>query len=215
MNSESRAKLVGAAALGWTLFAAACGDEAKRPNDGGTFTWMEEATADCEFDVVTFSVAGGPAQEAHLNGLAVDALTGANKVSADTWEVVNRRGVRFAQLFAQAGLTANDDTPVNCVARDNFDPLRTRLANDTAKLPTFAFVRDHGYVYVGSPGDVDPLYPEMEGRSLLVDYDVDADAEVPAYLGGTLASLGMFRWKMIEKVDDQARGLIEIDPVVQ
>jgi hypothetical protein len=55
----------------------------------------------------------------------------------------------------------------------------------------------------------------MEGKSLTVDYDVASDAEVPASLGGKLSSLGMFRWKMIEKIHDQTRGIIEISPVVQ
>ena len=185
------------------------------PDASAAHTGMATAIADCEFDVVTFTNAGGPPQEVHINGLAVADLPGADKVSADIWQVVTRRGVRFSDILAKTGVTTTEDAPVNCVARDGFDPLRTKLENITTKLPTFAFLRDHSYVYLGSPGDKDPLYPTMEGKSLIVDYDPATDAEVPAYLGGKISSLGMFRWKMIEKVDEQTRGIIEISPVVQ
>jgi hypothetical protein len=201
------------------LALAACGLVAGCGEDGDgnptEFTFMEGAVADCEFDVVSFQIAAGAPQETNINGLAVAELPGANKVSADVYETVTRRGVRFSAILSQAGVTQADETPVNCVARDGYDPLRTKLDSDTSKLPTFAFLRDHGYVYVGSPGDKDPLYPTMEGKTLMVDYDMTGDADVPAYLGGTLASIGMFRWKMIEKVDAAQRGVIELDPVVQ
>lgn len=196
------------------LLLAGCGggtEEATTPPDG---EGLGGEVASLEFDTVTLTIAGGAPQEVHLNGLPVEALAGADKVSSDTWEVVQRRGVRFSDIFAAAGVTVADDVKVNCVARDGFDPLRTRLGGDPSGLPTYAFVRDHGYVYVGSPGDKDPLYPEMEGRSLIVDYDLASDAEVPAELGGALASLGMFRWKMIERLDEAQRGVIELDPVV-
>ena len=174
---------------------------------------MEGAQADCEFDVLTFTTAGGSPQEVHTNGLPVNEMWGATRLGADTVEVLRRRGVRFSDIFALAGITQPDEIPVNCVARDGWDPLRTQLGGDTSKLPTFAFFRDHAYVYVGSPGEKDPLYPEMEGRSLIVDYDLAEDGEVPAALGGTLAAIGMFRWKMVEKLDETRRGVFEIDPV--
>lgn len=196
------------------LAPLACGGETEEDPVPHEYTGMTGEKADLEFDVVTFKTASGEVKEVHLNGLAVAAVPGANKVSADQWEVVQRRGVRFSTLLEQAGLSADDAIPVNCIARDGWDPLRTRLQNDTTKLPRFDFLRDHGYVYVGSPGDKDPLYPEMEGKSLMVDYDMDGDASVPAYLGGNLSGLGQFRWKMIEKVDDAKRGLIELDPAV-
>lgn len=179
----------------------------------GAYAWMEGARADCEFDVLTFTVAGGSMQEVSINGLPVNEMWGANKLEADTVEVVRRRGVRFSDILILAGIDQPDETPVNCVARDGWDPLRTRLGGDTSKLPVFSFVRNYAYVYVGSPGDKDPLYPEMEGRSLIVDYDLADDSEVPASLGGTLASIGMFRWMMVEKLDETQRGIIEIDPV--
>lgn len=188
------------------------GADGQGPN---VFTAMEGDTADCEFDVVTFSVDGGTPQEVHINGLPVEALSGAEKVVEDQWGVISRRGVRFSDILDKAGLSVPDDEPVNCVARDGYDPLRTRLEGDTSLLPTFAFFRDHGYVYVGSPGDKDPLYPEMEGRSLIVDYDLTGDSDVPDYLGGELGALGLFRWKMVEKLDDQQRGVFEIAPVVE
>jgi hypothetical protein len=175
----------------------------------------EEETADFEFDVVTFAIRDGEPQEVSINGLPLEEMSGAYKVDADTWEVVTREGVRFSDILDKAEIEVSDDTPVNCVARDNYDPLRTRLENDTTKLIKFDLFRDRGYVYVGSPGDKDPMFPEMEGKSLIVDYDVDEDADVPDYLGDTIASLGTFRWKMIEKIDDETRGIIELDPVVE
>jgi hypothetical protein len=197
--------------------------------DAATDSATKSETVDFEYDVVTFKVGDGDPKEVHINGLPLEEMPGADKVG-DNWEAVTRQGVRFSDILNKAGINApeadssasdadvgvTDDTPVNCVARDDFDPLRTRLDNDTTKLVKFSFFRDHGYVYVGSPGDKDPLYPEMEGKSLLVDYDVDKDADVPAYLGGTLADIGMFRWKMIEEVEkENVRGIIEIDPVIE
>ena len=179
------------------------------------YAMMAGKKADCEFDVVAFRVEGGDPVEVSVNGLPVEKMSGADKVSADKWEVVTRRGVSFDDILEKADLSLSDDTPVNCVARDNFDPLRTKLQNDTAALPTVGFLRDFGYVYVGNPGDKDPLYPEMEGRSLIVDFDIESDDEVPEYLGGAIASLGMFRWKMIETLDDDTRGIIEIGPVIE
>jgi len=220
-------KTIAIAALMTTLALGGCGSDsspeqvpdASSPEspDGAPPipTGMTTDIAFCEFDVVTFTIAGGAPQEVHINGLAVADLPGADKVTADTWQVVARRGVRFSEILARGAVVVADDVPVNCVARDGFDPLRTKLAGNTTKLPTFAFFRDHGYVYLGSPGDKDPLYPTMEGKSLIVDYDMASDADVPAYLGGKISSLGMFRWKMVEKINDQTRGVFEINPIVQ
>jgi len=193
------------------MLSVACADDGEKA-DIGEETGMTGQTADCEFDTVTFKLADGSLVEVSVNGLQVEEMNGAEKSGADTVEVVKRRGVRFIDILEKGAITAYDVTPVNCVARDGFDPFRTKLAGDATKLPTFAFLRDYGYVYVGSPGDKDPLYPEMEGRSLIVDYDLSADAEVPASLGGKLTALNMFRWKMVEKVDDGQRGILELDP---
>jgi len=149
---------------------------------------------------------------ADINGLPVHLVQGAAKVGPDEVEVVERRGVRFDSILARAGVSASPASPVNCVARDGWDPLRTRLGGDTGGLPTLDFVQRHAYVYLGHPGDKDPLYPEMEGVSLCVDYDLGADEEVPASLGGTLRALAMHRWLMVERYDEEARGVIEIDP---
>lgn len=195
----------------------ACGaDDDGAPADSGahTYTKMEAETADCEFDLLTFKTHDGVLHEVHINGLTVESLLGANKVSGTEWEVVERRGVRFSAVLAKAGLSSDASAPVNCIARDGWDPLRTQLANDVSKLPLFDFVSTHGYVYVGNPGDKDPVYPEMEGRSLIVDYDLGTDAEVPAYLGASLAGLGKFRWKMVEQLDTEHRGIFEIDPIL-
>ncbi len=202
------------------VFLPACDDGAKTTNNTNnqnnhTYTFMTGDVADCEFDVLTIQTADGTPIEVSLNGLPVEDLDGVNKLSLEEFEVVARRGVRLSEVFTRAGLTFDDTTPVNCIARDGYDVLRAKLGSDTAALPTFAFMRDHGYIYVGGAGDKDPLYPEMEGRTLLVDYDLTEDAEVPAHMGGTILGMNMYRYKMVEKVDDAQRGLFEINPVVE
>lgn len=205
-----------------TLTLAAClpacddgGKKANNLNNTNDHTFMTGDVADCEFDVLTFRTADGAPVEVSLNGLAVEELDGVNKLSLEEFEVVTRRGVRLSAIFERAGITAEDDTPVNCIARDGYDVLRAKLGSDPARLPTFAFMRDHGYVYVGGAGDKDPLFPEMEGKTLLVDYDLTEDVEVPEHLGGTILGMNQYRYKMIEKVSDAARGLFELDPVVE
>ncbi len=195
---------------------SACFEEGKKTNNNNNndYTFMTGDTAHCEFDIVTFRMADGSTVEVSINGLEVEELDGVNKLSNTEHEVVKRRGVRFAHIFAKAGITAADDTPVNCIARDGYDVLRARLDEDVSRLPTFEFVRDFGYVYVGNPGDKDPLFPAMEGRSLMVDYDIALDAEVPIHMGDSLLAIAQFRFKMVEKVDDQAKGIFEVDPVV-
>jgi hypothetical protein len=198
---------------------AACSDDGEG-SDGpsgscGTRSFMEAAKADCEFSILTFQVGSASPIEVDINGLAVEEMDGAQKSSSGdgSWEFTRRRGVRMSAILQKAGVTAGEDAPVNCVARDGYDPLRTRLQGDVLKLPRFAFVRDDGYVHLGSPGDKDPLYPDMEGKSLFMDYDLASDAEVPEELGTEISSLSAFRWKMMEKVDPHQRGTIEIDPV--
>lgn len=201
-----------------SLSLSACDDGGnKATNNGNNHTWtfMTGDVADCEFDVLTLRTADGTPLEVSVNGLPVEDLDGVNKLSLETFEVVTRRGVRFSELFARAGITAGDDTPVNCVARDGYDVLLAKLGSDPTRLPTFAFMRDHGYVYVGGAGDKDPLFPEMEGKTLLVDYDLTEDAEVPAHMGGTILGMNLYRYKMAEKVSDSARGLFVIDPMME
>ncbi|MBU1431236.1 hypothetical protein KKF91_11915 [Myxococcota bacterium] len=214
---------IASAALSAALLACD-DDEASVTLDGGAageadaageaaITAMEGDTAACEFDTLIFEI-DGARRPISINGLPVEALSGAAKSGPDTVEVVQRRGVRFSVIFQAAGLELADETPVNCVARDGWDPLRTRLEGDVSKLPTVGFLKAHGYVYVGSPGDKDPLYPEMEGRSLAVDYDLTGDEEVPEYLGGALRTLSFFRWQMIEYIDENQAGLFEFNPVI-
>ncbi|MBN2725133.1 MAG: hypothetical protein JXR95_13800 [Deltaproteobacteria bacterium] len=174
------------------------------------YTFMDGEDADCEFDRLTFSLPSGII-EVSINGLMVEEMNGANKLTADTVETVTRRGVRFSDIFSLAGISLPDETPVNCIARDGYDPLRTKLEGDISKLPTFGFLRDYGYIYVGNPGDKDPLYPEMEGKTLMVDYDIEDEGEIPEYLGGTLASLGIFRWMMVEYMDENQFGIFEMN----
>ncbi len=206
--------------LSLALFLSACDDDEKNANNANnvnnhTWTFMTGDEADCEFDVLTFQTADGTPIEVSINGLAVDELDGVNKLSLEEFEVVTRRGVRLSAIFERAGITAEDDTPVNCIARDGYDVLLARLGGDTAQLPTFAFMRDHGYIFVGSAGDKDPLYPSMDGKTLLVDYDLTEHAEVPEYLGGDIIGMSMYRYKMVEKIDAEQFGLFVIDPVVE
>lgn len=194
----------------------ACKDDSKTSNNTNNtneYTFMEGNTSDCEFSTVSFLV-GGQTIRVDINGLDVEELSGANKVDAETVEIVTRRGVRFSEILEKAEITAADDMPFNAIGRDGYDPLRTRLEGDTSKLPTFAFVRDNAYIYVGFPGDKDPLYPEMEGKTLMVDFDLEDDVEVPEYLGGALSTIGMFRWKMVEYIDETTAGLFEINPQI-
>lgn len=199
----------------WLALVPACGEGAGSEGEDTGFAAMEGPAADCEYDVVTFRLPDGSLQEVSINGLPVEKLAGAEVVDKTTVTATSRRGVRFSRILEKAKIAAPDEVPVNCVARDGWDPLRTVLQNDLAKLTTFSFLRDHGYVYVGNAGDKDPLYPEMEGRTLIVDYDLGAADQLPEYLGDNLAALNIFRWKMLEKYDATQQGTIEIDPQVE
>ena len=214
MNNRLRPLLTLAALLCLPLLPA-CDSGGSDGSTDTEYTAMEGPVADCEFDLLTFKLADGTQVEVSINGLTVEELAGSDPVDKTTVAPTRRRGVRFSRILEQGDVTAPDEVPVNCVARDGWDPLRSVLQKDLAKLPSFAFLRDHGYVYVGNPGDKDPLYPEMEGKGLIVDYDLTSDAQVPANVGTTLAALNMHRWKMIEFVDATQRGVIELDPQVE
>jgi hypothetical protein len=212
------ARLLLAAAVAFSM--AACGvaeddaavDAGNDPNAGDI--------ANYKYDVLTFTIAGGQKIEVPINGLPIEAMKGGKKVEGTTWEIVDRRGVRLSQILDKAGITADDSLPVNLIGRDGYDALRVKI-QDTAKLPTLGFMRQYAYVYAGDPGSKDPLYPELGSNSLIVDYNLASDADVPAYLGGTIASLSTLRMKMMEKIDTAdfgepdgvAQGLVEIDPV--
>jgi hypothetical protein len=220
MTLRTASSRLGIAAMLSFLSLFACEERDAEPSstDDNTlaeYKAMTGDTADCEFDVVTFRIGKGDPIEVSINGLPTEEMNGADKVSDGEWEIVTRRGVAFDEILDKAGIEEDKDTPVNCVARDSFDPLRTKLSNDTSALPTLAFFRDYAYVYVGNPGDKDPLYPDMEGRSLIVDWDIASNEEVPESLGGAVSAIGMFRWKMVEKVDDKTFGVFEIGPVIE
>ncbi len=189
---------------------SACDDQEQQESSTES-EGMSSAQAELDFHELTFSLAGEE-QIVSINGLPVEVLKGAIKVDVDKVKVLERRGVRFSQIFERAGFEIADETPINCIARDGWDPLRTRLENDRKRLPSFAFLRDRGYIYVGNPGDKDPLYPEMEGHALMVDYDLSETDELPPSLGSSLSDLNFFRWKMVERVDNAQYGVIEIDP---
>ncbi len=194
---------------------------------------MAGPAADCEYPVLTFKLADESLVELDINGLPVKWFWGAKLLCQScnnpaNWQLVLRRGVSFDDIFVAAGIDMPDSTPVNIIGRDGWDPWRTVLACDPAKLMTFGYLRDFAYVYVGSPGfkdpaypgvdPKDPLYPAMEGRSLCMDYNHDSilGAQAAASAGGmeieSEGCFGQFRYKMLEKVSDEARGIVEIDP---
>jgi hypothetical protein len=94
------------------------------------------------------------------------------------------------------------------------------------------YLREFGYIYVGCPGlkdpslpvdapgnfAKDPLYPAMEGRSLCLDFDHDIilGAQAAAYGSGMEIApegcFGQYRYKMLEKLSEEMRGIIEINP---
>ncbi|MGM0595479.1 MAG: hypothetical protein ACQES9_00415 [Myxococcota bacterium] len=199
----------------WFLFSLSLTNcDGSNPSDNSNFTFMDGDFADCEYDTLKFVVSGGDPVIVQINGLQVQTFYGANKLDEDSVEIVERRGVALKDILEVAQIDLPRATPVNCIARDNWDPLRTRLENDTSKLPTFGFLLDYGYIYAGNPGDKDPLYPEMEGKSLSIDYNLAGDEDVPEYLGGTLSSLGIFRFLMLEEYSPTKYGIIELDPQV-
>ncbi len=176
---------------------------------------MDGAQADCEYDILTFSIAGGDPIEVSINGLPVVAVKGAEKLDAENVDIVDRRGVKFSDILTKAEIgTDMNALPVNCIARDGWDPLRIRLDGDLSKLPTLSFLREFGYVYVGSAGDKDPMYPNMDAKTLMVDFNLTSNDQVPEALGGKIASIGFYRWKMVEKISDSVKGLFELDPTL-
>ena len=177
-----------------------------------------------KYDTVVIKLADGTEKEVKLNGLDLYKLNGAVKKDADQWDVVQRKGVRMSDIFARANITADDEVPVNLVGGDGFDVLRGKYKNDKAKLPHVDFMRAHAYIYAGDPGSTHKGYPFIGNDSLIVDYDLASNADVPAYIGDGIAALSMLRMKMMEKANGhdygaedlgEYYGLIEIDPVVQ
>ena len=202
-----------------------------------SYTAMEGAYANCEYSILTFKMPDQTVMELDINGLPVRGFWGAELLcqpcdNPANWQVLRRRGVSFADIFDAAGVDLPDWTPVNFVGRDGWDPWRTVLGCDPDKLMTIGYLRDYAYIYVGSPGlkdpslpvdhpdnyAKDPLYPEMEGKSLCIDYDFDsivgAQAKASEY-GMEVESegcFGQYRYKMLEKYSAEMYGLVEIDP---
>lgn len=213
------------------LFAfVSCGDPLHKPSVN-----MDGRKANCEYPVLTFKMADGSTREVNLNGLPVRTFYGAELVcqpcaNPGNWRLVTRRGVAMADVFAAAGITAVNHTPINMVGRDGFDVLRMKLSGDTDKIPNFGYINAFAYVYVGAPGfkdpanpsvetAKDPLYPDMEGKSLCIDYNhetIIGAADQAGAMGvdttGCDACFGAFRMSMLEKFDETHCGVIEIDP---
>jgi len=200
-------------------------------------TGMLAPNADCMYSVLTFKLADGSLAELDINGLPVQEFWGAQLLrqscnSPDNWQVLRRRGVSFADILDAAGITAPDSTPVNFTGRDGWDPWRTVLGCNPDKLMTIGYLRQYAYIYVGSPGlkdpalpvdapgnfAKDPLYPEMEGRSLCLDFNFESilDAQAAAFTGGMEVMpegcFGQYRYSMLEKYSEAMFGIIEIDP---
>lgn len=198
---------------------------------------MDGAYANCEYSVLTLRLPDGSDFELDINGLPVQEFWGAQLLCQpcdcpENWQVLRRRGVSLAVIFEAAGIETSDSTPVNFMGRDGWDPLRTVLGGDTGRIMNFGYLREFGYIYAGSPGlkdpslpvdhpdnfAKDPLYPEMEGRSLCLDFDHEnvLDAQVYASASGMEIDLvgcfGQFRYSMLEKYSDAMFGVIEVDP---
>jgi len=198
---------------------------------------MSGPVANCEFSVLTFKLADGSMLELDINGLPVQEFWGAELLrqscnSPENWLVLRRRGVALAVIFEAVGVDLPDSTPVNFIGRDGWDPWRTVLGCVPDKLMNLGYLRQHGYIYVGNPGlkdpslpvdapgnfAKDPLYPQMEGRSLCLDFDHEniLDAQAAAYLSGQdcppVGCFGQFRYSMLEKYSDGMFGIIEVDP---
>lgn len=218
-----------AAAMSFS-FAACGGDDDDDDNNGTETVDFDKAqvgdkigVAAFKYDTVVIKLVDGTQKEVQLNGLDLYKLNGAVKKDGTTWDIVQRKGVRFEDIFRKANLTPDDATPVNLVGGDGFDVLRGKYKNDKAKLPHVDFMRAHAYIYADDPGSKHLGYPHIGNDSLIVDYDLAADTDVPAYIGDGIAALSMLRMKMMEKANGQDYGaddlgeyygLIEIDPQI-
>ena len=215
-----------AAAMSFS-FAACGGDDDDNDQEVADFDKAQVGdkigVAAFKYDTVVIKLADGTEKEVKLNGLDLYKLNGAVKKDGNQWDVVQRKGVRMSDIFAKANITADDEVPVNLVGGDGFDVLRGKYQNDKSKLPHVDFMRAHAYIYADDPGSKHKGYPFIGNDSLIVDYDLASNADVPAYIGDGIAALSMLRMKMMEKANGQDYGaddlgeyygLIEIDPVV-
>lgn len=185
--------------------------------DGGleTFEDPDAQVTEWPFDEVQVKLGSSDElRSVHLNSLPFADFAGHKKVGDDlTFEQVTRRGVSFLEILNRSSVDHSyDDKPMNCIARDGYDPLRTRLKKDASLLPTVGFMRESAYVYRCSPGSKDPLYPEMEKKSLCVDFNLTEESQIPENLGKTWADLSKHWWQMVETIDQDTKGIFEIDP---
>jgi hypothetical protein len=201
------------------------------------YSAMLGPVADCEYSVLTFKMPDDSLRELNINGLPTRGFWGAELICQScndpaNWKVLRRRGVSLAVIFEAAGIDLPDSTPINFIGRDGWDPWRTVLGCNPDKLMTFGYLREHAYIYVGSPGlkdpslpvdapgnfAKDPLYPAMEGKSLCLDFDFEdiLAAQATASVGGMEVlpegCFGQYRYSMLEKYSETMFGIIEIDP---
>ncbi|MDR0964958.1 MAG: hypothetical protein LBM75_00340 [Myxococcales bacterium] len=199
---------------------AACGGDDDENNTDSNNDGCP-AIANFKYDTVVIQKSNKTQVDVSLNGLPVKKMKGAIKKDGTNWDIVERCGVSFDEIFKKAQLSEDDSFPVNLIGGDGFDALRTKI-QDTAKLPKVDFMRAHAYIYADDPGNKHPAYPEIGTDGLIVDYDLESDADVPEYIGTGIAALSMMRMKVMEKVDATTDfddpdlglyyGLIEINP---
>ncbi len=207
------------------FFMAACGDDDDDKIDPGTLdagptTEVDKdtgvKTANWPYD--TLQVKVGPTADpiaVKLNGTPVEDLIGHDKNGND----ISAEAIPFSVILDKAGVDAAtyDGKVINCVARDNFDPLRTKLSCDPTQAPTVGDFRKYAFVYncTGKNEDGTPL----DGKALCVNYKFASESEIPANMGKAYSDLGKHQWSKIETVDDESlgvkdsgHGVIEIDP---
>lgn len=205
-------------AMAIALSMGACGgDESESDgNENAELQYCENGTF--KYGLVVIQKSDGAQVEVCINNLPVVAVKGGVKVDGSTWDIVDRQGVMLSDILDKAGIAEDDGYPVNLIGGDGFDVLRTKI-KDSGKLPRLDFMRAYAYIYADDPGNKHPHYPAIKNNGLIVDYNLQSDAEVPEYIGTGIASLSMMRMKVMEKADAADfggegiyYGVIEINP---
>lgn len=200
------------------LSMTACGGDDDEGGGNGDTSLQYCENGAFKYGIVVIQKSDGSQVEVCINNLPVVNVKGAVKVDGSDWDVVDRQGVMLSDILDKAGITEDDTYPVNLIGGDGFDALRTKI-QDTGKLPKLDFMRAYAYIYADDPGSKHPHYPAIENNGLIVDYNLQTDAEVPEYIGTGIASLSMMRMKVMEKADAADfggegiyYGVIEINP---
>ncbi len=205
-------------AMAIALSMGACGGDESEGNDNENAELQYCENGAFKYGLVVIQKSDGSQVEVCINNLPVVAVKGGVKVDGSAWDIVDRQGVMLSDILDKAGIAEDDDYPVNLIGGDGFDVLRTKI-KDSGKLPRLDFMRAYAYIYADDPGNKHPHYPAIENNALIVDYNLQSDAEVPEYIGTGIASLSMMRMKVMEKADAADfggegiyYGVIEINP---